>query len=574
MQQSAILKEYMQRRYDDPDDRINLRSRIMGLGDSSLKKSYYTQLQEQVEDLEKTKKNLEHAIQKAEANENLFRALFDNARDGIVLADIETKKLSLFNKSLLAILGYSTELSAELSVYDLHPENEITFVLEQFSLLASGELKMARNIPVKKADNSLLYCDITGTPIELNGRRCIIGIFRDMTEARKIAIEKNQFESRLHQMQKMEAIGTLAGGVAHDFNNILSAIMGLTELSINATSSGTPLRRNLEQILQSCFRARDLISQLLSISYKGEKKLELLNIIPVLKDAVKLIRATLPATISINTSIDAEYDTAMADQTQINQIMLNLCTNAAHSMESREGEIRINLLNRYIDLNYAKTHPDLNVGWYIVIEVSDNGSGIKPEIIERIFEPFFTTKERGKGTGLGLSVIHGIVKNHGGSISVMSEPGEGTTFEVLIPAAAESGRIKIPEMPEQIAGSAKILLVDDEEMLIEVNSSILESMGYDVLACSSGIEALEIFRKHHDTLDMVITDMTMPGITGLHLTSEIRKINPDIPVMICTGFNDQLTKEKAEAAGIFEVLMKPFTSIELGKAIKKGLKKR
>ncbi|HPS87120.1 MAG TPA: response regulator [Spirochaetota bacterium] len=556
---------------DGSAEKKALREKIMGLGDSSLKKNYYPQLQDQVDSLEKTKVNLKKAIKKSTANESLFKALFDNAIDGIVLADVETKKLDLFNKSFLSMLGYSSESHLELSLYDIHPEDKLESVIDQFNRIASGTTKMTRNIPVKKSDGSLIYCDITGTPIELNGRDYIIGIFRDMTEARKSAIEKNAFETRLHHIQKMEAIGTLAGGVAHDFNNILTAIMGLTELSINTPSVVGPVRKNLEQILQSCYRARDLVSQLLSISYKGEKKLEPLNLTPVIKDAVSLIRATLPATILIRTIIDAELDTVLADKTQINQILINLCTNAAHSMDLMEGEITIKLLNMYIDNDYITTHPGLKEGWHVLIEVTDNGSGISPDIIDRIFEPFFTTKEKGKGTGLGLSVIHGIVNNHKGSISVQSEPGKGTVFEVFLPVTGEPSRHMEKTIEKPHSGNATILLVDDEKMLTEINSSILESMGYTVLTCNNGSEALEIFRNHPGTINLVITDMTMPGMTGLHLTSEIRKINPHIPVLLCTGFNEQLTREKTEAAGIYEILMKPFTSLELGQAIKRGL---
>lgn len=556
---------------DSRDEKDILRNKIMGLGDCSLRKNYYNQLQDNVENLEKNRESLVEARKRAEASENILRALFDNAIDGIVLADIETKKLSLMNRAMLSMLGYEDNQEVDLSVSDIHPADRLPYVISQFNRLGEGSLKLARNIPVKRRDGSIIYVDISGTHILINGRKYIVGVFRDMTEARRAAIEKSELESRIHQMQKMEAIGTLAGGVAHDFNNILTAIMGLAELSINSMTAGDRIRINIEHILESCYRARDLISQLLSISYKSEKKLETVSLVPVIKDAVRLIRATIPSTVSIRTQIDAELDYAMADRTQISQIIMNLCTNAAQSMPAMEGEISINVLNSYIDQKYAATHPDLREGWYIVIQVIDNGSGIDPVIIDRIFEPFFTTKVRGKGTGLGLSVIHGIVKNHGGSIHVKSIPGEGSTFDVYLPVSEEKSKISVSVDKAPVTGNASILLVDDEEMLTKVNGSILESMGYSVITCNSGADALRIFAGQPDAVDLVITDMTMPGMTGLGLASEIKKIRPAIPVILCTGFNEQLTKQKAEEVGIFEIVMKPFTSIELGLVIKKSL---
>jgi len=252
---------------------------------------------------------------------------------------------------------------------------------------------------------------------------------------------------------------------------------------------------------------------------------------------------------------------------------MNLCTNAAQSMKNMQGEILINVSNSFVDDKSAASHPDLKKGLYLLLKVTDNGSGIEPAIIERIFEPFFTTKERGKGTGLGLAVIHGIVKNHGGSIYVHSKPGEGTTFEVYLPVSEHKNEVTVNEVEIPVTGHAAILLVDDEEMLTEVNGSILETLGYSVTACGSGAEALRIFSDNPEAVDLVITDMTMPGMTGLHLASEIKKIKPRIPIILCTGYNEQLTKEKAVESGIFDIVMKPFTAAELGQAVQRSLVK-
>ncbi|HPJ41069.1 MAG TPA: response regulator [Spirochaetota bacterium] len=560
----------MQKPSDNQNEKDNLRKKIIGLGDCSLRKSYYTQLQDQVDNLERSREDLVEAIKRAETSENLLRALFDNTIDGIVLADVESKKLTTMNRAMLSLLG-TDDPKADLYVDDIHPEDKLPYVHTQFSRLAEGKIKLVRNIPLKRRDGSVLYVDISGTPILINGRKYISAVFRDMTEPRRAAIEKSELESRIYQMQKMEAIGTLAGGVAHDFNNILTAIMGLAELSVRATTQGEPVRRYTEQILASCHRARDLVSQLLSISYKSEKQQEPVKLIPVIKDGIGLIRATLPSTVEIRTEIEAEFDYATADSTQISRIVMNLCTNAAQSMRNMQGEIIINVSNSFVDDKYASSHPDLKKGLYLLLKVADNGSGIEPAIIERIFEPFFTTKERGKGTGLGLAVIHGIVKNHGGSIYVHSKPGEGSTFEVYLPVSEYKNEVTVNETEIPVTGHALILLVDDEEMLTEVNGSILETLGYSVTACSSGAEALRIFSDKPEAVDLVITDMTMPGMTGLDLASEIKKIKPGIPVILCTGFSEQLTKEKAEETGICDIVMKPFTAAELGHAVQRGL---
>jgi PAS domain S-box-containing protein len=560
----------MQKPSDSHDDKESLRKKIIGLGDCSLRKSYYTQLQDQVDNLERNREELVDAIKRAETSENIAKALFDNAIDGIVLADIETEKLSMMNRSMISMLGYSNN-EVNLYVNDIHPEEKLPYVHSQFARLAEGKIKLVRNIPLKRRDGSIIYVDISGTPIIVNNRRYIAAVFRDMTEPRRAAIEKNELESRIHQMQKMEAIGTLAGGVAHDFNNILTAIMGLAELSLKHTIPGEPVNRYSEQILVSCQRARDIVSQLLSISYKSEKKLSPISLVPVINDAVRLIRATIPVTVGISTSIDAAFDTAKADSTQISQIIMNLCTNAAQSMKNMQGEIVIDVSNCSVDERFAATHPELKQGLYLLLKVSDNGAGIESAIIERIFEPFFTTKERGKGTGLGLAVIHGIVNNHGGSIYVQSKPGQGTTFEVYIPVSEEKREEEVKEDKPPVTGHASILLVDDEEMLTEVNSSILETLGYSVTACNSGAEALRTFSENPDIADLVITDMTMPGMTGLDLSAEIKKIRPAVPILLCTGFNEQLTSARAEESGISDILMKPFTAAELGKAVQKVL---
>ena len=563
----------MRKPSENPSGKISLREKIMGLGDSSLKKNYYKQLQEEIESLEKSRESLEKAIQRAEANENLFRALFDNAIDGIVLIDIETKKLSLCNRAMLSMLGYDSMPEDGLSIQQIHPEMDFPRVFEQYERIIKGETKLIRNIPVTKKSSSLIYVDIGGTPIEWDGKNTVIGIFRDMTEARRLAIERKELESRLYHMQKMEAIGTLAGEVAHDFNNTLAAIMGLAQLSLISEEGNPELCKRLEQIMNSCYRARDLTSQLFSISYRNEKILVPVNLVPVIKDAVKLIRATIPSTVSIQTFIDVELDTALADQTQIIQIIMSLCTNAAQAIPEMKGEIIIRARDRFVSRQFTSTHPELEEGWHMIIEVSDNGCGIKPENIERIFEPFFTTRERGKGTGLGLSVLHGIVKNHGGSVFVESEEGYGTTFQVYIPLTSDR-QVPVSAQDEVPVPAVTVLFIDDERILTQINSMLLESMGHKVITFTNAMEALRYFRSEPQSVDIVITDMTMPHMTGLALSEEIHVIRPDIPVILCSGYNEQLMEEKIESSGISEILMKPYNTIELSRSLRRALKNK
>ncbi len=557
---------------DKFNDRSSLRNRIIGLGEKSLKKSYYPQLQEKIENLEKNREILEDAISNAETQQKMFRILFDNASDGIVLFDKADYSITMCNRTFSGMIRADDNNCSSLTIYDIHPEDSIPHILDELERISSGEIKIARDIPVKGFDGTISIVDISGTPVEFNNKVYLICILRDMTAIRQAEIEKAELEARVSHSQKMQAIGTLAGGVAHDFNNILSAIMGNIELSIRHSSPDSGIIKYLDSVMKACYRARDIVSQLLTICYNGENKLVPIKLLPVIKESIKLVRSTISSTVSIQTVNKATVDTARADSTQISQIILNLCTNAAQAMPDMNGEIRIDLNNRYLDSNFLKTHPNLSEGWYFQIDVTDNGSGITPEIQKKIFDPFFTTKERGKGTGLGLSVIHGIVESHNGSISVYSEPGRGTKFRVYIPLTgdeipADQANSEIENIPH-----ASILLVDDEVMLTEVNCEMLENMGHSVTVCNDSIEALSIFRHNNTLFDLVITDMAMPGMTGIALAKEIQSIRPGIPIIICTGFNEQLDDNSTELKGIKEILIKPFTSFELKRSLAASLK--
>jgi signal transduction histidine kinase len=380
--------------------------------------------------------------------------------------------------------------------------------------------------------------------------------------------EKKHLEEQLLHAQKMEAIGTLAGGIAHDFNNILSVIVGYIELALLDIPETDPLRGKLDQVLKAGGRATDLVKQILAFSRKDKQKLMLIRISPIVKEALKMLRSSLPATIEIRMDIRNSSLSILSDPSQIHQILMNLCTNAAHALPDNKGLLSVSLYEVYVDQDTASGHADLQAGHYQKLIVSDNGEGIKPEIMDRIFDPFFTTKGPGKGTGMGLSVIHGIVKTCKGPITVDSEPGKGTTFQIFFPII-DAKTVEDIELHKDIPiGNEKILYIDDEKQIIDVGRELLEGLGYKVIAATTATGALEIFKAEPDGFDLIITDMTMPHMTGMELAEQISIISPEIPIILCSGYSASITKEKAREAGIREIIMKPFTMYEIAIVIR------
>ena len=396
----------------------------------------------------------------------------------------------------------------------------------------------------------------------------LVSIQRDMTH-------ELELEKRLMQSQKMEAIGTLAGGIAHDFNNILSPIIGYAELLREECREDAHKLRFVDQILLAAERARDLVRHILTFSRQTEQVHQPLRIQPIVKESLKLLRASLPATIEIRESIDPACGPILSDPTQIHQIMMNLCTNAYHSMEEGGGVLSVCVTREKGEPPPAGDPSDVTTGALVRLAVQDTGAGIAPEVIDRIFDPYFTTKQPGKGTGLGLSVVHGIVEQSGGKIRLQSEPGEGSLFEVYFPElrGADTAAPVPPGEPER-GSSEHVLLVDDEEAIIAMLEQTLTRLGYCVESCISGPEALEVFRADPQHFDLVITDMTMPHMTGDTLARAILALRPDIPVIMCTGFSEAITPQQARALGIREYIMKPVVRGELAAAIRRVLRRQ
>jgi signal transduction histidine kinase/ActR/RegA family two-component response regulator len=378
-----------------------------------------------------------------------------------------------------------------------------------------------------------------------------------------------QSERQLQQVMKLQAIGTLAGGIAHDFNNILFPIVGYTELTMDDIPEDSQARKNLEEILKATNRAKELVKQILTFSRQSCHERRPLKVQFLIKEALKLMRATIPSTIEIESIVDENCGPINADPTQIHQVIMNLCTNAYHAMQETGGKLEVEV--KQVEISYEKSmeRVGMKVGPHLQLTVKDSGCGMDQGVLERIFEPYYTTKEQGKGTGLGLSVIHGIIKNYGGDISVSSQPGKGATFTVFLPIIDEVD-IETEEVktPSAIQGQERILLIDDEEQIIDIEQQILERLGYKVTAKTDSEAALEEFASQPDHYDLVITDMTMPKMAGDQLARKLMDIKPDIPVILCTGFNETITEEKALAMGIDKFVMKPIVKDELASTIR------
>jgi len=382
-----------------------------------------------------------------------------------------------------------------------------------------------------------------------------------------------QSEERLRQSQKLESIGKLAGGIAHDFNNILSAILGYAELSASEISPEHPISDNLEQIIKAGKRARDVVQQILAFSRKLDQERKPIHLQAVIEEAMNLLRATLPTTIQIETIINPKCSPVMADSTQIHQVILNLATNAAHAM--REGGLlKIELEPVGPKGNFINRIPELDPGKYMRLSVSDTGPGIDPEIQKQIFEPYFTTKSVGEGSGLGLAVVHGIAQSHRGAITVTSTPGQGACFQVYLPCCEEKPVAPTLQSPEIVRGQGRILMVDDEEAIVALGRRSLAKLGYKVTGETSSVRALELLTNDPNQFDLVVTDQTMPQLTGTLLAQEIWRIRPDLPIIISTGYSEQFSQGKAASNGFHTLLHKPYTAAELARTIQQCLNKR
>jgi PAS domain S-box-containing protein len=406
------------------------------------------------------------------------------------------------------------------------------------------------------------FSDIDGSPM-------ILEMDIDVTEQRRAEEVKGSLEAQLRQAQKLEALGTLSGGIAHDFNNILAAIIGFSEIAADRTAADPKARKAVQRVFEAGIRGRELVKQMLTFSRKTDHEMKPLLLTGVVKEVMKLLRASIPTTIGIKVNVRSESGYILGDPVQIQQVLMNLCTNAAFAMREKGGVLSVELSD--FSVNGEGKVLGLKSGLYMRLVVSDTGIGIAPEHIERIFDPFFTTKKLGEGTGLGLSVVHGIVNQHGGLIKAESEPGKGSTFTVYLPKAHEARSLEATPDESLATGDERVLFVDDEEALVEMGEELLTRLGYHVTSRTSSREALALFRLDPSQFDLVLTDQTMPDITGVELAREVMIIRADIPVVLSTGFSHLVDADTAKAAGIKAFAMKPLTKKEIARTVRKVL---
>ncbi|HSQ85523.1 MAG TPA: PAS domain S-box protein [Desulfobacterales bacterium] len=514
-----------------------------------------------------TRKQVEKDLRESEER---YKSLFKNNHSVMLLIDPETADIVDANPAAVSFYDYSYGTLIQKKITDIN-----TMTVEQvFDEMKKAKMEQRNQFYFRHrlANGEIRDVEVYSGPIKVHGRELLYSIVHDISERKKAEEEKAALEARLLHAQKMESIGTLSGGIAHDFNNLLGIILGNVELAMDDVPKWHPAKLNLNEIRTASLRARDVVKQLLSFSRKTDHDQRPVNLIQIVNDALKFLRSSIPTSIEIHQNMEIGIDdTILADNTQINQVMVNLCTNAAHAMEQTGGVITIDVENISSDQFSAADYTDLPPGRYVKLNVSDTGTGIDPEIVDRIFDPYFTTKELGKGTGIGLSVVHGIVKSHSGAISVDSTFGKGTTFSILFPLAEEAAVVE-PEPADKFpTGNESILIVDDEKSMVDIGRKRLERLGYQVEARINPLEALELFRADPGQFDLVITDMTMPHITGDKFVKEILKIRPDIPTILCTGFSEKIDEKKAREIGIRGYIEKPFDKGKLSRLIREVL---
>jgi PAS domain S-box-containing protein len=520
----------------------------------------------------------QHIAKREEAEEALreseirLRKLVEQAADAIYLSDPDGR-IADVNEMACNFLGYTKDELLSLHVWEV---DERFHSRDRYQRIADA-LKPGQPVEIEthflRKDGSTLPVEVRLGGLELKTGLHVLAMVRDITDRKLAEVEKTRLEKQLRHAQKMEAIGTLAGGIAHDFNNILGGIIGYAELAVERRPPDDPkMVKYTARILEGGRRAKDLVAQILTVSRQMETALGFVDIAPIVKEALKLLRSSLPTTIEIRQEITTGVS-VMADPSQIHQVVMNLCTNAAHAMEAAGGVLTVTLSAGQPTPSGMDPFFSQRAARCQVLTVRDTGAGIPETILNKIFDPYFTTKAPGEGTGLGLAVVDGIIKKMGGHIDIQSEPERGTAFSVYLPEHEQPSDLTVVPPQEALpTGNEHILVVDDEEILMELNADVLKGLGYRVTTAASAETAFEIFCENPRGFDMILTDMTMPRMTGLDLAREISRIEPGKPILLCTGFSRAVSEDDVGQYGISGLIYKPISKARLAKTIREVIK--
>ncbi len=518
------------------------------------------------------RRRAEDLIRKSEEN---YRTIFNAINDMIVVHDADTGNPVEVNDKTLNMLGYAQDEFLALQVEDWSqgvPPYSRKEAMARLRAAASGAPQMFE-WRCRKKNGDLFWTEVNLRRARIHDNDAVIAVVRDIDDRKKAEEEKAVMEARLRQTCKMEALGTLAGGVAHDFNNILAIIMGATELAMDEIPKWSPAARYMNEILQASARAKNMVRRIIAFTRMSMSRVSDVDPAPIAAEVLKLLRASIPTTIEIQSDIDQDCGLIRADPSELHQALMNICANAAQAIGDGGGLIRVSLTAVTLTEKDLAAEPDLKPGAYAAISVADSGCGIVRDNIHRLFDPYFTTKEVDQGSGMGLAAAHGIVKNHGGFIAVESVPGQGSVFRVCLPLKQTAVEKKAPEAEPAPAGSERILFVDDEEQLAEMGKDLLQRLGYSVTMRTDSRAAFDVFKKNPDGFDLIITDQTMPGMTGLDLARAAMGVRPDIPVILCTGHSAQVNEHTVCERGVRAYALKPISKKEIAVLIRKVLDK-
>ena len=504
-----------------------------------------------------------HERGRIERRSRRLTTAIEQAVDSISITDIDGT-IQYVNPAFENIYGSDTESLVGTNLFSL-------IFLKNKEMISRIRLSLAQEdswngrTDMKKGEGSIHIVDLTISLVRdsFGNPTNYVSVIHDVTHEVRLG-------RQLRQSRRMEAIGTLAGGIAHEFNNILAAVSGFTALASHSLDKEHPAAAHIEKILEGHNRAKNLIKKILAFSRQIEQERKPISIRPVIKEALDLIEASAPSSITIQTDISPDTGKILADPSLLQQLIMNLCSNACNAMKGTGGILKVGLSEVHLDSTSLEQHPDITPGTFLKISVSDTGHGMEKDIVERIFDPFFTTQDVSEKTGMGLAVAHGIIENLGGIITVQSEPEKGTLFNVYFPQIASAGKeedvVTIPP-----SGNERILFIDDEKEKLSAGRRLLEFLGYEVTTADGGIDAMEIFQADPEKFDLVITDHNIPVMTGLAMTKKLFDKRPDLPVILCTEVTDNILEEEWKTAGIRKNIIKPLAVGELANTIREVL---